>query len=100
MFEAMKKLIKTAGVLSLLNVGYRTTFNPPNSRKSINCDDAFHTLAAAMREKVTSSNMHCDESNEHEEFNSAFHVDGVLGNNKKPFPRFTCCSSMPEPMFV
>ncbi|EYB97229.1 hypothetical protein Y032_0142g2309 [Ancylostoma ceylanicum] len=66
----------------------------------INCDDAFHTLAAAMREKVTASSMHSDESDEHEEFSSAFHVDGVLGNNRKSSVRSTCCSSAPEPTFV
>ncbi|KAL6723541.1 hypothetical protein Aduo_018533 [Ancylostoma duodenale] len=89
-FSRAEKLATRLGV-SLYEVSAKT---------GINCDDAFHTLAAAMREKVTASSMHSDESDEYEEFSSAFHVDGVLGNNRKSSVRSTCCSSAPEPTFV
>ncbi|KAJ1367138.1 hypothetical protein KIN20_027992 [Parelaphostrongylus tenuis] len=71
-----------------------------SAKTGINCDDAFHTLAAAMREKITAFNMHSDESDEHEEYGSSFHVDGVVGNERKSTSRSTCCSSAPEPAFV
>lgn len=71
-----------------------------SAKTGINCDDAFYTLAAAMREKVAASNMHSDESDDHEEYSSAFHVDGVVGSERKFSSRSSCCSSTPEPAFV
>uniref|UniRef100_A0A0K0D451 Ras family protein n=1 Tax=Angiostrongylus cantonensis TaxID=6313 RepID=A0A0K0D451_ANGCA len=37
-----------------------------SAKTGINCDEAFHTLAAAMREKITAFSMHSDDSDEHE----------------------------------
>ncbi|VDL69512.1 unnamed protein product [Nippostrongylus brasiliensis] len=37
-----------------------------SAKTGINCEDAFQTLAAAMREKITASSMHSDESEENE----------------------------------
>ncbi|WKY15801.1 hypothetical protein Q1695_000912 [Nippostrongylus brasiliensis] len=71
-----------------------------SAKTGINCEDAFQTLAAAMREKITASSMHSDESEENEEYSSAFHVDGVVGNERKSSSRSSCCPSTPEPAFV
>ncbi|CAJ0609785.1 unnamed protein product [Cylicocyclus nassatus] len=71
-----------------------------SAKTGINCEDAFHTLATAMREKVVAASMHSDESDDHEEFSSAFHVDGVLGNKRTSSLKSTCCFSTPEPTFV
>lgn len=71
-----------------------------SAKTGINCDEAFHTLAAAMREKITAFSMHSDDSDEHEEYGSSFHVDGVVGGKRKSSSSSACCSSAPEPTFV
>ncbi|KHJ99172.1 hypothetical protein OESDEN_00834, partial [Oesophagostomum dentatum] len=37
-----------------------------SAKTGINCEDAFHTLATAMREKVVAASMHSDDSDDHE----------------------------------
>lgn len=89
-FSRAEKLATRLGV-SLYEVSAKT---------GINCEDAFHTLAAAMREEITASNIHSDDCSELERYGSAFHVDGVEGRKRKPSSRSSCCSSAPEPVFV
>ncbi|CAI3841864.1 RAB family [Caenorhabditis elegans] len=87
-FDRAEKLASRLGV-SLYEVSAKT---------GINCEEAFHTLTAAMRERITAGSMHSDESDDNEEFSSAFHVDGVIKSDKGKFT--SCCASAPEPAFV
>lgn len=87
-FDRAEKLASRLGV-SLYEVSAKT---------GINCEEAFHTLTAAMRERLTASSLNSDESDDNEEFSSAFHVDGVIKSDKGKFT--SCCASAPEPAFV
>ena len=52
-----------------------------SAKTGINCDEAFMDLASAMRDRLLVSNMHSD-SDESDHFASAFHVDGVIADEK------------------
>lgn len=66
----------------------------------INCEEAFHTLAAAMRERVCATQQASDDSDEADQYSAAFHVDGVIGQEKKASALPNCCQSKPPPTFV
>ncbi|CAI4229410.1 unnamed protein product [Auanema sp. JU1783] len=90
-FDRAEKLASKLGV-SLYEVSAKT---------GINCEEAFHTLASAMRDRVSASNLHSDESDDQQEYSSAFHVDGVIISNKKSSSLSSCCSQGQEaPTFV
>ncbi|KAK6110727.1 Ras family protein [Brugia pahangi] len=88
-FERAEHLANELGV-SLYEVSAKT---------GINCDDAFHNLAAAMRDRLLVSSMHSDaEDSDH--LSSAFHVDGVTLPDKSSSFLPSCCSSVAQPTFV
>jgi len=92
-FDRAERLAKRIGV-SLYEVSAKT---------GINCDEAFMDLASAMRDRLLVSNMHSD-SDESDHFASAFHVDGVIADEKLINGRnsvsINCCGSAPSPTFV
>ncbi|GMT06250.1 hypothetical protein PENTCL1PPCAC_28424 [Pristionchus entomophagus] len=88
-FDRAEKLARRLGV-SLYEVSAKT---------GINCEEAFHTLAAAMRERVCASQQ-SDESDEADHYSAAFHVDGVIGKDKDKSQLPSCCQSQPAPEFV
>ncbi|CAJ0583487.1 unnamed protein product, partial [Mesorhabditis spiculigera] len=90
-FERAERLASKLGV-SLYEVSAKT---------GINCEEAFVTLAGAMRERVIlAANAASDESDDAETYSSAFHIDGVVGNDKKQSSLPSCCQSAPKPEFV
>lgn len=74
-----------------------------SAKTGINCDEAFMDLASAMRDRLLVSNMHSD-SEDSDQFASAFHIDGVIADEKlingKNTSTISCCSSAPSPTFV
>jgi len=88
-FERAEKLAKKVGV-SLFEVSAKT---------GINCDDAFHELAMAMRDKMLSSGRHSD-SEDSDALSTAFHVDGVIMGERKSALSKCCYTGGPSPTFV
>ncbi|VDM98307.1 unnamed protein product [Thelazia callipaeda] len=88
-FEQAEQLASQLGV-SLYEVSAKT---------GINCDEAFYSLAEAMRDRLLVSSMHSDSENS-DHLGSAFHVDGVTLSNKKSYFLPSCCSSTGQPTFV
>lgn len=100
-FDRAERLAKRIGV-SLYEVSAKT---------GINCDEAFNDLASVMRDRLLVANMQSD-SDESDNLSSAFHIDGVIsddkyiiGSNSGYGSRINaaaakCCSSGTSPTFV
>lgn len=82
-----------------------------SAKTGINCDEAFNDLASVMRDRLLVANMQSD-SDESDNLSSAFHIDGVIsddkyiiGSNSGYGSRINaaaakCCSSGTSPTFV
>ncbi|KAL3112726.1 hypothetical protein niasHT_019700 [Heterodera trifolii] len=94
-FDRAENLAKKIGV-SIYEVSAKT---------GINCDDAFVELATVMRNRLLSSALNSD-SDESDHLSSAFHIDGVISDEKLLNGRLSsvaprCCSGGgPSPTFV